>query len=683
MNAKEAVRLFSSQRAIGKTGKYLTLVAFISACGAGVIYREWLKLQKAVHFKTDSVPDKHAKSYIYITSESTDDLVTQVKKNVHWNLAVLEHFLEDRGIGWLPFERRIDDPWRLLRRAQSKNRCDRLAAVSALASKHHWNDSEYRAVAQACDQRTLIGLARSHDVDFRFFLPPPPPPVQASEETLQDALCDLVGSLPRSNIDKCTEFFTTKAMREGHHAVAADHQSGALVFGGTPFSFVTGLSRQPQETQEMNYLLALLSHSEVLSHCVSIVENGGLPVLMRCYLERGSSKKMQCHIAHIIANLSVHEKLHNCIVQAGWVTVLAKWMKSNVTPLASHAARALANLDRDSCKEKYDDGVYVLHPQTRKRAAYEADVVFVHGLMGGAFHTWRQQDQNSKREKAPSKNGVTSNGKPSKTASMIPTKNVSKEKYTDCWPKSWLSEDIPHMRILTVSYESHITEWAAKCPYGSEKRSLGSRSAELLRKLHKAGVGERPIIWVTHSMGGLLVKQMLVDACDKPDFDQLIENSHGIVFFSTPHHGASLAAMSQQAQFLLYPTVEVKELTQGSQFLKNLHGRFRAFVQTYQIPVLSFGEKEPTNIGLSIKTFIVPKMSSHPGFGEYHTLDVNHLDICKPADRNSLLYVILVRFIMQNVTKALHKSLAEILTRDLFVDEAEELFYPLGFGFGE
>ena len=47
---------------------------------------------------------------------------------------------------------------------------------------------------------------------------------QETQETLQDALCGVVGSLPRSNLDKCTEFFTIKAMREGHHAVATDHQ---------------------------------------------------------------------------------------------------------------------------------------------------------------------------------------------------------------------------------------------------------------------------------------------------------------------------------------------------------------------------------------------------------------------------------------------------------------------------
>ena len=42
-------------------------------------------------------------------------------------------------------------------------------------------------------------------------------------------------------------------------------------------------------------------------------------------------------------------------------------MKSPHIMEASHAARSLANLDRDTVREKYQDGVYVLHPQYRTR----------------------------------------------------------------------------------------------------------------------------------------------------------------------------------------------------------------------------------------------------------------------------------------------------------------------------
>lgn len=41
------------------------------------------------------------------------------------------------------------------------------------------------------------------------------------------------------------------------------------------------------------------------------------------------------------------------------------------------------------------------------------------------------------------------------------------------------------------------------------RRNLEYRSKELMKKLTQAGLGTRPIVWVAHSMGGLLVKSML------------------------------------------------------------------------------------------------------------------------------------------------------------------------------
>ena len=47
-----------------------------------------------------------------------------------------------QGIGWFPLEAKRDDPWRLLRQTKSTNRYERLAAVTTLASKHHWNGKD-------------------------------------------------------------------------------------------------------------------------------------------------------------------------------------------------------------------------------------------------------------------------------------------------------------------------------------------------------------------------------------------------------------------------------------------------------------------------------------------------------------------------------------------------------------
>lgn len=51
------------------------------------------------------------------------------------------------------------------------------------------------------------------------------------------------------------------------------------------------------------------------------------------------------------------------------------------------------NLDADrNEKAKYPQSVYLLHPLHRVHAATKMDVVFLHGLLGGVFVTWRQRD---------------------------------------------------------------------------------------------------------------------------------------------------------------------------------------------------------------------------------------------------------------------------------------------------
>ena len=56
-----------------------------------------------------------------------------------------------------------------------------------------------------------------------------------------------------------------------------------------------------------------------------------------------------------------------CLVVLGWLPVLHNWLKSKDMALCLHAARALANMDRDpvlcgSVSALYEDGIYIAHP---------------------------------------------------------------------------------------------------------------------------------------------------------------------------------------------------------------------------------------------------------------------------------------------------------------------------------
>jgi len=52
-----------------------------------------------------------------------------------------------------------------------------------------------------------------------------------------------------------------------------------------------------------------------------------------------------------------------------------------------------------------------------------------------------------------------------------------------------------------------------------------------MKKLIQAGLGSRPIVWVTHSMGGLLVKSVLT----KGNFQPLIQDMTLFKFYICAH----------------------------------------------------------------------------------------------------------------------------------------------------
>ncbi|XP_021767646.1 uncharacterized protein LOC110732042 [Chenopodium quinoa] len=262
------------------------------------------------------------------------------------------------------------------------------------------------------------------------------------------------------------------------------------------------------------------------------------------------------------------------------------------------------------------------------------DIVFVHGLRGGPFKSWRISE-----DKSSTKSGLV--------------EKIDQEagKQGTFWPGEWLSADFPHARLFTLRYKTNLTQWSgASLP-------LQEVSSMLLEKLVAADIGSRPIVFVTHSMGGLVVKQLLYQAKTE-NLDNLVNNTVGVVFYSCPHFGSKLADMPWRMGLVLRPAPTIGELRSGSPKLVELNDFMRQLHKKGLLEVLSFCETKVTPIvegygGWAFRMEIVPIESAYPGFGDIVVLEsTDHINSCKPLSRDDPSYTEILEFLRK--VKAQH-----------------------------
>lgn len=225
-----------------------------------------------------------------------------------------------------------------------------------------------------------------------------------------------------------------------------------------------------------------------------------------------------------------------------------------------------------------------------------ADVIFVHGLDGDARTTWHPKDR----------------------------PNVF-------WP-NWLGEDVPTVGVWSLNYEVSALAWKGHA------MPLPDRATNVLDQLELEGIGRRPLMFVCHSLGGLLVKQMLRNASDygKPAWKSIAAQTKAIVFLSTPHSGADLASWVQYVSTLLRTTVSVTELEAHHPRLLELNIWYRNHVADFNIATVVYYEKRPFK-GI----LVVNATTADPGIGGVVPIpvDKDHISICKPESKSDQIYL--------------------------------------------
>ena len=154
------------------------------------------------------------------------------------------------------------------------------------------------------------------------------------------------------------------------------------------------------------------------------------------------------------------------------------------------------------------------------------------------------------------------------------------------WLRDALPHDLPGARVLTYGYDTRLAESSnfqnledVALTFGASLRIALSRSPP-----------ERPLIFIAHSLGGLVLKQALIQIASGDGVDRRIfESTYGILFFGVPNHGmdiSSLLAMVDEQPNLPFLTM----LSKHSGNLQGLVERFRTEFDFKDSQIISFYE---------------------------------------------------------------------------------------------
>ena len=240
-------------------------------------------------------------------------------------------------------------------------------------------------------------------------------------------------------------------------------------------------------------------------------------------------------------------------------------------------------------------------------ARVRINVVFVHGLGGHVYDTWRRSAEGS-----------------------------------TFWP-AWLARDIPGLAVWTLAYEAPPTNW-----FGTAM-PIQDRAKNVLERLlgcHELkGV---PLVFVCHSLGGLVVKQVLRAAdgrrANSAETQAFLDMVKGVVFIATPHTGSTQATLLDKLRLIAWPSASTLDLVKNNANLRDLNVWYRNWSSAVHHKV--FCEKQGTLAGV-----IVGDDSSDPGLLHVDPvgIDADHLSICKPADTNDLVYTRTRDFIVDEI----------------------------------
>ncbi|MFT6658994.1 ABC-three component system protein [Maritalea sp.] len=248
---------------------------------------------------------------------------------------------------------------------------------------------------------------------------------------------------------------------------------------------------------------------------------------------------------------------------------------------------------------------FALHQiYTPSSASSKVDIVFVHGLGGDFNETWETN---------------------------------SNDQSQNCWPL-WLAKKFPGASISFLQYPTS----KLSSMFGGTDMSLLTAAAGVADLLRADKLGIRPLIFVTHSLGGIIAKAVLriCESSSEKSLEALFSNCKGVVFFGTPHTGSTYSTVFNKVPSL--PSLQAQGLAQSNAVLMEIYNWYRNTTQDGSIRSKAFYETLP--MGPEV---VVDAGSANPGVPrcDPSPIEANHVNMCKFGDEFHPAYKSVVTFL--------------------------------------
>ncbi|KAF6228261.1 hypothetical protein HO133_007991 [Letharia lupina] len=255
------------------------------------------------------------------------------------------------------------------------------------------------------------------------------------------------------------------------------------------------------------------------------------------------------------------------------------------------------------------------------------DIVAVHGLNGDPFRTW------------------TTGGS----------------------EKMWLKDldllpsNLKNSRILTYGYDANVTAMFGKTSSDRILQHAHTLIAQLVADRELEDATQRPIIFVCHSLGGIVVKRAIAYSASRTSksiqhVHSIYVSTFGILFLGTPHDGGNKAKLASTSRRMIGALVPSKILDtegqlldavqEGSEVLQNITDMFVPLMKDFHI--FFFWEQEKTNMGVT-QDYVVEESSAAPILDstERAGLPGDHRNMCKFESRTSPGYRLVVAALLR------------------------------------